>query len=240
MSRDPADDRLAELTRLAGGLAHEIKNPLSTMNINLQLLREDWARESGPVASRSVAKIDVLMHEARRLERMLADFLRLVSPNELDLATQDLGLVIEEVLAFLTPELSKRGVQVTSQLDRGLNAVVLDRNQFKQAFLNLVKNAAEAMDERGGTLTIQTSREGDQAVVNVIDTGPGMKAETRARIFQAYFSTKADGTGLGLSMVRRIVERHDGTVSCESEIGRGTRFRIAIPVVGPRPRTGEG
>lgn len=233
MSGQPAEDRLEELTTLVGGLAHEIKNPLSTIAINLQLLREDWSGESGPVARRSVAKIDVLAQESRRLERMLAEFLRLLSPGELDLVPQDLVVVLEEVLSFLTPELEKQGLLVVTQVDRGLPEVTIDRNLIKQVILNLVKNAAEAMGDQGGTLTLQVGRDEDTIHLDLIDTGPGMSPETKERIFQPYFSTKEAGTGLGLVMVKRILERHGGRVHCESAPGSGTRFRLEFPLEGP-------
>jgi signal transduction histidine kinase len=235
MREIPSDDRLEELTTLVGGLAHEIKNPLSTIAINLQLLREDWSGESGPVALRSVAKLDVLAQESRRLERMLAEFLRLLSPGDLDLELRDIGLVLEEVLVFLTPQLEKQGVQVVSQIERTGLELSFDRNLMKQVFINLLKNAAEAMGDQGGTLTIQAGRTGDQVVIDLIDTGPGMSQETRERIFQPYFSTKAAGTGLGLVMVKRILERHRGRVLCESAAGSGTRFRIELPIGNAEP-----
>lgn len=239
MSGTPAQSRLEELTTLVGGLAHEIKNPLSTIAINLQLLREDWSGEGGAVAKRSVAKIDVLTQESRRLERMLAEFLRLLTPGELDLTSEDLAVVLEEVLAFQTPELTNQGLQVVSQIDRGMPSVVVDRNLLKQVLINLVKNAAEAMGDAGGTLTVQTGRENDDALIDIIDTGPGMSHETRERIFQPYFSTKAAGTGLGLAMVKRIVDRHGGRVLCDSAPGAGTRFRLVFPLAGPETEEGR-
>lgn len=212
-----------------GGLAHELKNPLSTLNINLQLLREDWAEQAGPLAARSIRKIDVMLQESKRLERMLADFLRLTSPSPLDKRPVDLNRLLEDVLNFMEKELVRFKVDVLCQLDHQIGAVELDENLFRQVVINLVKNAMDAMAEKGGSLTVQTGLSEGRVRIEIIDTGIGMDPETRAKAFNFYFSTKSDGTGLGLPMVQRIIERHGGRICCESERGFGTRFTILLP-----------
>lgn len=212
-----------------GGLAHELKNPLSTINVNLQLLREDWAAERGGLAERSVSKIDVILDESRRLERMLRDFLRLTATGRLELGPVDVNEVLQDVLGFMSAEMRSRGVTASVHVDRALPQLSLDENLVRQALINVIKNAADAMSG-GGVMTVSTRSTGDGAVVEIIDTGAGMSDETLERAFNAYFSTKSDGTGLGLPMVRRIVERHGGTVRCDSEPGFGTRFIIELPL----------
>lgn len=212
-----------------GGLAHELKNPLSTINVNLQLLREDWAAERGGVAERSLPKIDVILDESRRLERMLREFLRLTSAGQLETGDVDVNEVLQDVLAFMGAEMRAKGVTASVHIDREMPALSLDENLVRQALINVIKNAADAMVD-GGVITIATRVEKDSALLEVIDTGAGMSDETLERAFNAYFSTKSDGTGLGLPMVRRIVERHGGSVQCDSEPGFGTRFIIRFPL----------
>ena len=229
MPNDPLSDRFAQWNALVGGLAHEIKNPLSTLNINLQLLREDLGEQQGPLFSRSVRKIDVMLQESERLERMLGDFLRLTSSAPLDLKEIDPGRLIEDVFDFMSHELRNNNVAVTIQLDRSVPAIHADENLLRQALINLVKNAVDAIGDAGGGITAQTRAADDRFLIEIIDTGCGMSDEVRRQVFTYYFSTKPDGTGLGLPMVRRLVERHRGEITCESAPGHGTRFTIALP-----------
>jgi signal transduction histidine kinase len=221
---------MSEWSAMLGALAHDIKNPLSTMSITLQLLREDWAKEKGQVALRSLQKIDVLLSESKRLEQMLASFLKDANRSAPDFQPEDINAIIEQVLEYMTPELQKKGVTATSQLDRSIPRLPLDKNLVKQAMMNLVKNAMEAIGDRGGVITLQTQSDGANAIIHVIDTGCGMSNETLQQAFSPYFSTKAQGTGLGLSSVKRIVKQHGGDVTVESALNRGTRFGIKLPL----------
>ena len=229
MNPVPNDDGLGEVRALVGGLAHELKNPLSTMVVTLQLLREEWTAEKNSLAARSLSKIDVLMEETRRLETMLADFLKLAAKGEPDLQAEDLNLIVEQVSEFLSTEFADRGIEIVSQLDRGLSTVQVDKNLVRQALLNVFKNAAEAIDAEVGTITVFTRRDGDLAAIEVIDTGRGMTESTRQDALNVYFSTKPQGAGLGLPMVRRIVEQHEGNLDFESAPGFGTRFVLRFP-----------
>jgi signal transduction histidine kinase len=218
---------------LAAGLAHEIKNPLSTMSISLQLMREDVQSRPNVSSAQITPRIDLLIGEVDRLKRILDDFLRLARSPELDLQKRDPNDLIENMLAFVSPELGKRSITLVTDLDRGIGEVVLDPNLFRQALLNLVRNAMEAM-EGGGTLSLLT-RGGDAAfTIDVIDTGRGIGDEIRDRIFASFFSTKQGGTGIGLPLTRQLIELHDGTVDFESAPGFGTRFRVRFPNSGPR------
>ncbi|MBK9383426.1 MAG: GHKL domain-containing protein [Planctomycetes bacterium] len=223
------EKRLAWLGTLAGGLAHEIKNPLSTMAINLSLLHEDFARSEVTRDKRALRKIEVLQREVKRLERILADFLAYARGVELDRQPTDLAEKLSELLEFLEPELRAGRIVVHTHFEAGLPTALVDRNRLRQACLNLIVNARQAMPE-GGELVVVTRRQGPRAVIEIIDNGCGMDEATRARCFDAYFSTKKGGSGLGLPTVRRIAEEHDGEVWVESEPQRGTRFVLSLPL----------
>lgn len=230
----PRDPEHADLASLVSGLAHEIKNPISTINITLQLMREDIAEDAPRPSSRFLGKIDMLLDETKRLEQMLFEFMRIAAPSELDIHAEDLSELIEQLLIFVSAELRNRGIVVVSQLDRSLNDVRLDKSLMKQVLLNLLKNGIQAVEGgEGGTITVQTNRIGESAVIEIIDTGRGMSEEELSQAFHAYYSTKPEGTGLGLPMVQRLVTLHGGNISCESTEGMGTRFRLALPLEGP-------
>lgn len=230
MSDNPNPSWISEWSSHLGALAHEMKNPLSTMRINLELLREEWGAEKSPQAQRSVQKIDVLLRESERLEEMLRTFMKAAQHAQADFQRQDVNLLIEQILEFMAAELARKGVVATSQLDGSLPRLEVDQNLFKQALMNLVKNALDAIGEAGGVITIQTMRDGDDAVIHVIDTGSGMSPETLQQAFSPYFSTKQKGTGLGLSSVKRIINQHGGSITGESALHRGTRFTIRLPI----------
>jgi two-component system sensor histidine kinase HydH len=234
LSSGGGTEKLAWLGTLAGGLAHEIKNPLSTMAINLSLLQEDYARSEVARDKRALRKIEVLQREVKRLERILADFLTYARGVELDRQPTDLAEKLTELLEFLEPELRAGRIVVHTHFEVGLPPALVDRNRLRQACLNLIVNARQAMPE-GGELVLVTRRQGEQAVIEVIDNGCGMDEATRTRCFDAYFSTKKGGSGLGLPTVRRIAEEHGGDVWVESEPQRGTRFLLSLPLASAAP-----
>jgi signal transduction histidine kinase len=229
----PNQERLAFLGTLAGGLAHEIKNPLSTMTITLGLLREDLgsARKDPEKALR---RVTVLEREVTRLEEILAHFLQFAGRLQLDRRPTDLNGVVAEILDFITPAALRKKIELRHHLSPGLPPLLLDRDRVKQALLNLVLNALEAMPGRG-ELLVQTSMTGGAVRVDVTDTGPGIPPEVLGRIFEAYFSTKKTGTGLGLPIARRIVEEHGGVLHVFTEVGKGTRFTLFLPVPAAEP-----
>ncbi len=225
---------------LAAGLGHEIKNPLSTINLTLQLLREDVQAREGRSPAELLPRIDLVISEIEHLQQIVQDFLRLARKPSLNLQTGDIGSLIEEVQAFLAPEFKERGVDLVLQVDRGIEEAQVDLPLFRQVVNNLFRNALQAMPD-GGVLTVQGRREGKHFVLDVIDTGKGIPENLRDRIFDGFFSTKAEGTGIGLTLTRQIVELHGGIVSCMSETGKGTLFRVEIPIAGPGPRNaGDG
>jgi len=219
------------LARLAGGLAHELKNPLSTIGLHLALLEEDWEPEDGVKARRTVKTVRILKSEVSRLNGILEDFLRFARTDSLHASLASLNAQIEQVEQFSAPEAERLGIQIQSHLDFSLPMVMLDVGRMRQALLNLVINARQAMEERGhGTITLITRRQDQNAVVEIVDDGPGMEADTLKQCLQVYYSTKKGGSGLGMATVRRIVEAHGGTLSIESSPGNGTRVSMALPL----------
>lgn len=220
--------QFAEIAALAGGLAHEIKNPLSTISLNLDLLAEDVASGESPRDRRMLKKILAVQQECRRLEAILDDFLKFARVGELDVSEGDLNQVVRDFLEFYQPELAQNGVEVSPHLAPDLPAVRLDRDLFRQVLLNLVLNAQQAMP-RGGIIEVQTRYRNRRIELDIIDNGCGMDEQTRSRIFDVFFSTKPAGSGLGLATVKRIVEAHGGRVTVDSAPARGTRFTVSLP-----------
>lgn len=228
-ARSRGQDHLAELGRLAGGLAHEIKNPLSTINLNLRLLSEDLARFDDKQHQRWLRRLDGVQEESHRLKTILDDFLRYAGKYELTPTSVDLRQIVGELCDFFGPQAQDAHVVMRSCLPDKPVTCRIDENLFKQALLNLMINAVQAM-VNGGELIIQVSTLPDGGVVEVIDTGPGIPADQLGRVFDVYYSTKKHGTGLGLATTRRIIHEHGGTIRLESEVGKGTRFVITMPL----------
>ena len=233
-------ERLAELGTLTGGLAHEIKNPLSTIGLNLQLLAEQLHDAKLPEAlnSRLHSRIEALTRETERLRHILEDFLSFAGRVRLDAQPTQINEVIEQLVDFYLPQAEASGVHLRTHLSPQAGSVQLDSTLFKQALLNLLINATQAMVEsryaggaHGGSteLIIRTEPTPEGIAIHVIDTGPGIDPQTQKRIFAPYFTTKRGGTGLGLSVTRRIVNEHSGTIAVHSEPGRGSDFVIQLP-----------
>jgi signal transduction histidine kinase len=232
MERVARLNQLAEMGKLAAGLAHELKNPLSTLKLNLQLLEEDLATLPG--AQRSLNRLGTLKKEADRLRQTLDDFLRYAGRIELRLETVPLNTIVEELIDFILPQAQAARVRVLTSLTPDDPKCRLDVNLFKQALLNLLLNAIQAMPStptrQGGELFVRTLMAKDCAILYVSDTGVGITHENLPHIFDAYFTTKKGGTGLGLPTTRRIIEEHNGHIAVTSEIGRGTSFRVDLPL----------
>ena len=239
-SPSPSQDRSLEhdalLARLAAGLAHEIKNPLSTMAINLSLLEEEWGRpqpgqsELSPREKRCLKRVGTLAREVHRLEGIVDDFLRFARGGVVNRSPRDLIEIVRRTLDFIEPELSEAGIRIHSDLPAKLPLVMIDGGAVEQALLNLLVNARHAM-EGGGELIVRLARKANFAELTVTDTGVGMKPEELEHCFELYWSTKRKGTGLGLPTVARIIEEHEGTIEVFSEAGRGTSFRVLLPLV---------
>ena len=230
-------DQYTEIARLAGALAHEIKNPLSTIRLNLQLLAEDIEDEPSPHQHRSLRRVTTMQKECQRLQGLLDDFLNFAKVRKLTLRPASVNAELDDLLDFFVPEAQQAGVEVVRYLDPELPTVLLDRESFRGAVLNLLLNAKQAMPT-GGQLTVATTTEGAWVLVHLIDTGTGMDDRTAARMFETFFSTKPGGSGLGLPTTSKIIEAHGGAIRVETEVDRGTHFTITLPV--PPRLPGQG
>lgn len=229
-------NQYAALAELAGGFIHEIKNHLSTLGLNLQLLAEDFQDPQSHRERRALERIQRLQGECGRLVDVSNDFLRFARLQDLNFEETNLAEVIEELVDFFGPTARQANIDIDCYLPADLPPVSLDRDLFKQALLNLLLNAKQAMPQ-GGELTIQAAVERAGAdgpparlCLMLIDTGKGMSPDVLSRIFRPFFSTKPGGTGLGLATTRRIIQAHGGTIDAQSEVGRGTKFTIGLPV----------
>jgi signal transduction histidine kinase len=220
-------EELARLGELAGGLAHELKNPLSTIKLNLQLLQEDIAHLPGADTSR--ARTATLRKEVDRLGHTLDDFLRFAGRLELHTRPMHLNDLVRDLTDFFRPQAQAANVRLHASLCSQEPVCPLDPNLIKQALLNLMINAVQAMPN-GGDLIIRTHVDRQRAYVDVADTGQGVAPAAAGHLFEAYFTTKKGGTGLGLATTRRIIEEHRGHISFTSDPGKGTNFRLDIPL----------
>jgi signal transduction histidine kinase len=218
----------AELAALAGSLAHEIKNPLSVIRMNMDLLAEDFAQPETPRERRALAKIDMVGRQCTRLENLLNDFLRFNKVNRLELRLGDLNEQIDRVLDLFAAQAQAAGVEIVRYLDPDLPSIQLNAETLQAALVNLVKNALEAMPD-GGQLVARTRVTRHGVALDLIDTGCGMDERTAMKMFDAFFSTKSGGSGLGLPTARRIIEAHGGRIGVQSEAGRGTQFTLEFP-----------
>jgi signal transduction histidine kinase len=222
------NEAYAELAELAGGFIHEIKNHLSTLGLNLQLLAEDFQDPQTQRERRALERVQRLQTECQRLVEVSNDFLRFARVKDLDLVPTDLTAAIEDMVDFFGPTAKQSNIEIKVYLPADLPAVKLDREMFKLALLNLLLNAEQAMPQ-GGELTIQAARQDHGVCISFIDTGKGMTPEVAAKIFRPFFSTKAGGSGLGLPTTRKIIEAHGGTIDVQSEPGHGTKFTLHLP-----------
>lgn len=219
------------LSRLAGGLAHELKNPLSTIGLHLALLAEDWAEEDGQRAHRTRRTLATLKQEVERLDGILEDFLRFARTDKLETRPTNLNHLVEQVVRFVQPEAERIGVHLTTYLDLDLPEIPLDAGRIRQALLNLIINARQALEPGGGgRVTLITKREPGGVVLEVVDDGPGMEPDVLEQCFDVYYSTKSSGSGLGLATVRRLAEAHGGSIELQSTPGSGTRVVLHLPL----------
>jgi signal transduction histidine kinase len=233
-SRDEADRlrrQSAEMALLAGGLAHEIRNPLSTITMNVELLGEDVPEDGLPQSRRLHQKIDLIRKECGRLESILNAFLQFTRAGELHAERLSLNQLVSEFIEFFAPRAAECGIDISPHLAPDLPAVEADPSLLRQVLQNLARNSLDAM-EHGGTIELQTRRDGNRVQLEFIDSGTGMDAALCEKVFEAFFSRKKGGSGLGLPTVRKIVQAHGGTVACDSEPGRGTRITISLPAAG--------
>ena len=223
-----------ELAELAGGFIHEIKNHLSTFGLHLQLLAEDLNQPESPRERKVLDRLVRLQGECHRLTEVANDFLRFARLRELDRRPVPLADAIGDMIDFFAPTARAANIEIKTFLPSDLPMVSLDTDLFKQAMLNLLLNAEQAMPE-GGAITVQARRADGEVRLDLIDTGIGMSAETLAKCFRPFHTTKPGGNGLGLPTARRIVEMHGGRITVQSEQGKGTQFTIWLPIDSSNP-----
>ena len=228
-------ERLNALTLLAAGVAHEIGNPLNSLNIHLQLMERQARKLDGVVQKELQESIDIARSEINRLDSIVTQFLRAIRPTRPQLRPENVNTIVEEAVRFFAAEIKDRDIVVEQELRSDLPMLHLDRDQMKQAFYNVIKNSFEAMKRRG-ILRIGTDMDESHVLIRFTDTGGGISAENLSHVFEPYFTTKPSGTGLGLLIVRRIVREHGGELSMESSEGKGLTLTIRLPYIDKRVR----
>ena len=232
---------LEELSRLTGELAHEIKNPLSTIKVSLNLVREELedlgSAEAGETGTqkaderftRALRKITVIQNETGRLEQILDGFLRYVDRTELQLATTDINELVGDMIDFYSPQAYSHSLTIRQGLHNEPLICKVDAAMLKQVILNLFINAQQAMSD-GGELMVRTERQENDAIIRISDTGTGISPDRLPNIFSAYYSSRPHGSGLGLPTAKKIVDAHNGSITVDSELGKGTSFTITLPI----------
>jgi len=248
-------ERIQALTLLAASVAHELGNPLNALSIHLQLMereirklgqpaagvdeplakRDGDADEVRDIAAKLEKYIGVAKGEVNRLDYIVTQFLQAIRPSRPKLKKSSLTDTIEETIELLRPEFDNRGQAVKLEFAKGLPLALFDAAQIKQSLINLMKNSMHAMST-GGELTLRTGEAGGGVWVSLTDTGGGIPQEQIKRIFEPYYTTKEKGSGLGLMIVQRIVRDHDGRLELVSHGGKGTTFRIWLPIEERRQR----
>jgi len=219
-------ERLATIGKMAAHVTHEIRNPLSSIGLNVELLEEEVAATG---EKEPMALVAAIKSEVDRLSRIAEQYLSVARRPRPRLERERVDDLVRELYAFIKPELDRAGVTARLEVDDDLPEVDLDESQLRQALLNLIRNAREAMP-KGGEIVVSVARRGDTVEIRVDDGGGGVPEDLRASIFDPFFTTKQRGTGLGLAVTREIVEAHRGTIHCEPRAEGGTRFRIVLPV----------
>ena len=222
-------ESLASMTTMAAGVAHEIKNPLAAMALHTQLLRKAFTRFGSLKLEDAEKYLSVLDEEIEHLNKIAVDFLFAVKPMEVELKKDNINLIITDILSFLEPEAEEKKVEVVSNLSSFIPNIEIDARLVKQALLNLIQNAFAAM-EGGGKLTVSTKLNGNFISVKIEDTGIGIDEDKLQKIFEPYYTTKASGTGLGLTLVYKIMKEHHGDIHVSSRKGEGTSFVLDFPI----------
>ena len=228
-------ERLNALTMLAAGVAHEIGNPLNSLNIQLQLLSRKMRKLPESQRKDLVKSVDVAKEEIARLDTIIRQFLGAIRPARLERRLENVNHLVEESVRFLSAETTDRNIIVETELRSDLPLLDLDRTQIKQAFFNVIRNAFQAM-KSGGILRIRTDMDDRFLSITFSDTGGGIPEAEMSKIFEPYFTTKAAGSGLGLLIVRRIVREHGGEIELLNDAGKGLSLSMKLPLSDQRVR----
>ncbi len=228
-------ERLATIGRMSAKVAHEIRNPLSSISLNSELLEEEIVSYKGVDSSEAKALLKSITRELDRLTEITDDYLRFAKLPAPHLKELTVNRMVSDLLSMLEPEMEGRGVKVERRLAPRLPKVKADHQQLRRALLNMLKNSLEAMPD-GGEIKVTTGADTDSVLIKISDTGTGIRSEHMDRIFTPFFSTKEMGTGLGLPLAQQIVAEHGGEITCSSEIGKGASFVVALPIPGNRGR----
>ena len=221
-------NQIDELTGLFSALAHEIKNPLSVIHMNMDLLAEDLTGLSTPQARRAAERVEMVQRQCTRLETLLKDFTKFIRLNKLTLRAGNLNEHVGQVLDLFQAQAKRQQVEIVRYFDTDLPSMLLASQMMQAALTNLVKNALEAMPE-GGQLVARTRPTLRGIALDLIDTGCGMNDETLLKMFNTFYTNKLGGTGLGLPTAKKIIEAHGGVINVQSSVGRGTQFTIEFP-----------
>jgi signal transduction histidine kinase len=219
-------ESLASLTTLAAGVAHEIKNPLGSISIHVQLMRKSL---KGKADEPLIRYLDIVKEEIERLNRIVVDFLFAVRPMDIAPINDDPNTLIRELVEFMRVEVENAGIELQVEYGKDIPLVPFDKRYMKQALLNLVKNAVAAMP-KGGTLSLSIHAINDELKLAVQDTGTGIPEDKLGKIFEPYYTTRENGTGLGLTLTYKIIKEHGGDVTVLSRQGHGSTFTITIPI----------
>ncbi|WP_342346947.1 ATP-binding protein [uncultured Nitrospira sp.] len=218
--------QLTTLGQLTSGLAHEVKNPLNSMVIHLEILKEETKSLNGDFQK----SLEVLEGEVHRLDRVVLGFLKFMRPQELEISSVNVNQLLKRELSLLETEWGNKGIRIVLDCESDLPAIAADPDLLSQVFLNIILNACQAMEEQGGEIRVATSTHQDNEIrISISDQGPGIPPEKKEKIFQLYYTTKHHGSGLGLSLVYRFIQLHEGIIDVQTEMGQGTTFIIRLP-----------
>jgi signal transduction histidine kinase len=214
---------------MSAQLAHQLRNPLTSMQLYVQLLEDELhgGGDSGPAEALDL--LQLVLHELKVLVEITDNYLQYARLPELAPAALDVNRAVGELVRFLRPEASRKGIALSTQFAEGLPPVEADRRLVRFALMNLLKNGVEAMAQ-GGRLRVKTAQQNGAVEIHVSDTGPGIETSEAEHIFEPFYTTKDSGSGLGLSLSRQIIEKHNGSLTCESMVGVGTTFVVKLPV----------
>jgi len=239
VSKLAAQEKHLLLSRLLARVAHEIRNPLSSLDIHVQLLEEDLSGTAPELRDKTTGRLEIIRGELHRLENIVQQFLSLAGPSSLDLQQVEIGRIIGHVCELLRPEAASREIEILACVPADLPSVVADPSQLTQALVNLIINAIQAIERKG---SVAASAAADLAngvlSMSVRDTGPGLPADQKSAIFEPFFTTKSDGSGLGLWIVQQVVVAHGGVIQAANAPQGGAVFTVHLPLAGTKERHG--